>query len=222
MKKTVMMMVASAGMLMAAPGMMMGQGMQMPANCQCKGMMNKPNTKSMCTCGSNCQCGKQGKGMMAGNKMSKKRSSPFLIKHGLPHLTRMIKPYMNDPAFNLSPEQKNKLAQIGSETIGAIMQIKPEVAQLRKEIVRASTSGASADSLKAKVEKLAALEAKATMIHLKCIEQTKEVLTKDQLLFLLAHNNKMKKHGKHNMRKGMGQPKPRMMKCAPGKCAAAK
>jgi len=44
------------------------------------------------------------------------------------------------------------------------------------------------------VDKLASLEAEATMVHLKCIENTKDILTKDQLLFLLA--NKNKNHGK--------------------------
>jgi hypothetical protein len=236
MKKTVMIMVASAGMLMAAPGMMMGQGMQAPKNCQCKGMMKQGTMKSKCTCGDNCKCGMKGKGSMHKKMAKKKMNSPFLIKHGLPHLTKMVTPYMNDPAFNLTAEQKSKLAEIRSETIGTIMQIKPEVMTLRKEIVQASTSGASADSLQAKVEKLAALEAKATMVHLKCIEKTKDVLTKDQLLFLLANKNKMKKHGMKKkmckskmMGRGMGQgqgaavQKPKMMmKCAPGKCGMGK
>jgi Spy/CpxP family protein refolding chaperone len=199
MKKTVAMMVASAGLLMAAPGqgMMMGQGMQM-SKCQCNGMKKKMMMKKH------------------------KRNAPFLINHGLPHLTKMIMPYMNDPVFNLTPEQKTKLAAVRKETLGTIKQIKPQVMQLKKEIVQASTSGASADSLKTKVEKLASLEAKATMIHLKCIEQTKDILTKDQLLFLLANKNKMKKHGKSGMKrggKGMGMQKPKMMmKCTPGKC----
>jgi hypothetical protein len=207
MKKTVAMMVASAGLLMAAPGqgMMMGQGMQMSKS-QCNGMKKKMMMKKH------------------------KRNSPFLIKHGLPHLTKMIMPYMNDPVFNLTPEQKTKLAAVRKETLGTIKQIKPQVMQLKKEIVQASTSGASADSLKTKVEKLASLEAEATMIHLKCIEQTKDILTKDQLLFLLANKNKMKKHGKRGMKRGgksmmkgqgMGMQKPKMMmKCAPGKCGS--
>jgi Spy/CpxP family protein refolding chaperone len=180
MKKTTLMMIASATMLLAAPSeMMQGQG---------KGMMNT-SPKG---------------GMIQKKKMMKKKmmNSPFLIKHGLPHMTKMVKPYMDDPAFNLTPEQKSKLIEIRKETMGSIMKIKPEVMNLRKEIVQASTSGTSADTLKAKVEKLASLEAEATMTHLKCIEKTKAVLTKDQMLFLLANKNKMKKHG---MKKGMGQ-----------------
>jgi len=174
------------------------------------------------------KCKMMHKGMMQKKKMmQKKMNSPFLIKHGLPHLTKMIMPYMNDPVFNLTAEQKEKLTEVRKQTMGAVKQIKPEVMKLRKEIVQASTSGASADSLKEKVEKLASLEAKATMVHLHCIEKTKAILTKDQLLFLLANKNKMKKHGmKKGMEmmkgpKGMGQGKM-MMKCAPGKCGSPK
>ena len=197
-------MIASATMLLASPAeLMQGQG---------KGMMN-PKCKIM------------HKGMMQKKTMMKKKmNSPFLIKHGLPHMTKMVMPYIDDPAFNLTEEQKVKLTEIRKETMGSIMKIKPEVMQLRREIVQASTSGTAADSLKAKVEKLASLEAEATMTHLKCIEKTKAVLTKDQLLFLLSNKNKMKKHG---MKKGMGQKgqgagmgqgKMKMMKCAAGKC----
>jgi hypothetical protein len=193
MKKTTLMMVASATMLLAAPAeMMQGQG---------KGMMNASS-----------------KGMMQKKKMMKKKmmNSPFLIKHGLPHMTKMVMSHMNDPAFNLSSDQKEKLAEVRTQTMGAIRKIKPEVMSLRKEIVQASTSGTSADSLKEKVEKLASLEAEATMVHLRCIEKTKKILTKDQLLYLLSNKNKMKKHG---IKKGMGQGKM-MMKCAPGKCGS--
>ena len=204
MKKTTLLMIASATMLLASPAeLMQGQG---------KGMMN-PKCKIM------------HKGMMQKKIMMKKKmNSPFLIKHGLPHMTKMVMPYIDDPAFNLTEEQKVKLTEIRKETMGSIMKIKPEVMQLRREIVQASTSGTAADSLKAKVEKLASLEAEATMTHLKCIEKTKAVLTKDQLLFLLSNKNKMKKHG---MKKGMGQKgqgagmgqgKMKMMKCAAGKC----
>jgi Spy/CpxP family protein refolding chaperone len=198
MKKTTLMMIASATMLLAAPGTdmpaMQGQG---------KGMHKM-----------------HGHAMMMKKRMAKKKmNSPFLIKHGLPHLTKMVMPYLDDPSFNLTAEQKEKLAKIREETMGTLMKIKPEVRKLRKEIVQASTSGTKAADLKEKVDKLASLEAEATMTHLKCIESTKAVLTKDQLLFLLSNKNKMKKHG---MKKGMGQGKMKMMKNGAGKCANAK
>jgi len=200
MKKTTLLAIVSATtFLMAAPA---ANTQAMQAG-QCKGMHHM-----------------NGHAMMMKKKMAKKKmNSPFLIKHGLPHLTKMLMPYINDPSLNLTADQKEKLAKVREETMGAIMKIKPEVMKLRKEIVKASTSGATADSLKEKVEKLASLEAEATMAHLKCIENTKAILTKDQLLFLLSNKNKMKKHGmKNGMGKGHGKMK--MMKCASGKCGS--
>lgn len=220
-------MIASASFLLAAPAqqntpnpqgmfiMTKGQGNStgmMKNKCQCRTGMNQNSQKQ-----------KQMKKKMMQNKMN----SPFLIKHGLPHLTKMIMPYMNDPAFNLTSEQKFQLAKVRKTTMTAIMEAKPKVMALRKEIVKASQSGVSADKLKDKVAELALLEAAATMAHLKCIESTKEILTKDQMYFLLTNKNKMMKHGKKSMM-GKGQPKMMMMKmkkpqgqgmkCASGKC----
>ncbi len=179
-----------------------------------KGQGNSMNMK-------NCKCQIPKKGQCKNNNKMKKKmmkqkmkiNSPFLIKHGLPHLTKMIMPYMNDPAFNLTTEQKEKLAKVRTTTMSAIMEAKPAVIALRKEIVRSSQAGVSSDQLKDKVAKLALLEAAATMTHLKCIESTKAILTKDQLYFLLANKSKKMNHGKKGMRgnkcKGMGQ-KPMM------------
>lgn len=191
-------MIASATMLLAAPAtetnvtmqgkgmgqkMAQGQGMQRMQGMHCKKMMRR-----------------QG---MAKRSMN----SPFLVKHGLPHLTKMIMPYMNDPDFALTAEQKEQLSKVKKETMGAIMRIKPEVISLRKEIVNGSTSGKSATDLKEQVDKLAALEAEATMTHLKCIEETKAILSKDQLFYLLSHKNKGMRHGKKMMGQGRGQMK---------------
>ncbi len=110
-------------------------------------------------------------------------------------------PYMNDPSFNLTADQKDKLTKVRVDTMGVIMETKPKVIALRKEIVNASTSGTNARDLKDKVVELALLEATATMAHLKCIDETKKILTKDQLLFLFVNkNNKHGKKGRKNKR----------------------
>lgn len=202
--------------------------MPMPAMMKAKAQANMQQGKK---CGMKKCAGKMNK--MKSNKMKKQMNSPFLIKHGLPHLTKMIMPYMNDPAFNLTAEQKEKLAKVRMTTMRALMEAKPEIMALRKEIVNASVSGTSADALKDKVAKLALLEAAATMTHLKCIESTKAILTKDQLFFLLANKNKKMNHGKKGMMRGKNmQPKMMIMKmnkqggngmkCAPGKCGGNK
>jgi len=202
MKKIALASIATLSMLLAAPnaGMMGGQGQggQMKSGCKCK----------------------MGGGMMGMKQkmMKKKMNSPFLIKHGLPHLTKDVMRNWDNPAFALTAEQKEKLTAVRKETMGSVKKLKPEVMALKKEIVQASTSGTKAADLKEKVDKLASLEAEATMVHLNCIEKTKEILTKDQLLFLLANKNKM--HGKKGMmnKKSMGQGKGMKMKCGSGKC----
>ena len=198
MKKITLMMIASGSMLFAVPAMdtnmnMQGKGMKMMQNCKYK------STKM--------GQGMHGNKMMMKKKMAKnKMNSPFLIKHGLPHLSKMIMPYLDDPSFNLTADQKEKLTKVRVNTMGVIMETKPKVIALRKSIVNASTSGTNSVDLKDKVAKLALLQATATMAHLKCIEETKAILTKDQLLFLLVNKNKKMKHGKKSM-----MNKPMMM-----------
>jgi len=203
MKKLALASIATFSMLLAAPnaGMMGGQG---------QGPQMKMGSK----------CMKTGGHMGMRQKMMKKKmNSPFLIKHGLPHLTKTVMMNWDNEAFGLTAAQKEKLLAVKKETMSTVKKLKPEVIALRKEIVQASTSGTKASDLKEKVEKLASMEAEATMAQLSCIEKTKEILTKDQLLFLLANKNKGMKHGMKGkmMKKGMGQGKGKM-KCGNGKC----
>jgi hypothetical protein len=199
MKKTALMMIASASVLFAQPAL---DNNNQPK----KGMVIMTKTQGtspmMRGQGMNANRMMNQKGMMNKRMAKRKMNSPFLIKHGLPHLTKMIMPYMNDPAFNLTAEQKKQLAKVRATTMNAVMEGKPKVMALRKEIVNASSAGVSAEELKDKVAKLALLQAAATMTHLKCIESTKAILTKE---------------------KGMMGQKPMMkrqqlMKCASGKC----
>lgn len=206
MKKTALMMIASASVLFAQPAL---DNNKQPK----KGMLIMTKTQGpspmMRGQGINANKMMMQKGMMHKKMAKMKMNSPFLIKHGLPHLTKMIMPYMNDPAFNLTSEQKFQLAKVRKTTMTAIMEAKPKVMALKKEIVNASSAGVSTDELKDKVAKLALLQAAVTMTHLKCIESTKAILTKDQMYFLLANKSKKMKHGKKGM---MGK------KCNTKKC----
>ena len=164
--------------------------------------------------GMKCQAGKCGASMTKqakqGAKMhKKKKNSPFLIKHGLPHLTKMLMKNWDDEKLALTPEQKEKLLVVRKETLGSVMSLKPQVMAMTKEIVQASKAGTKAAELKAKVEKLASLEAEATMTHLKCIEDTKAALKPEQMTYL------MEKRKAHMMKK---KEKMKSMKCASGKC----
>ncbi len=164
--------------------------------------------------GMKCAAGKCGAAMQQAPKTMPKRHmrkhSPFLIKHGLPHLTKKVAKHWDDEALGLSETQKNALLEIRKETMSAVKSLKPQIVTLTKEIVRASKEGASAASLEEKVKKLAALEADATIAQLRCIEKTKAVLKPEQLSYLMAHR-------KAHMAE-MKAKKARTMKCAAGKC----
>ncbi len=169
--------------------------------------------------GMKCQAGKCGASMMKQAKQGsvcktkkmhkKKMNSPFLIKHGLPHMTKMVMKNWDDPKLALTDEQKAKLTEVRKETMGAVMKLKPEVMALKKEIVTASKAGTKAAALKVKVDKLAALESEATMVHLTCLDKTKAILTAEQYSYL------MEKRKTHRVKK---KEKMQGMKCAAGKC----
>ena len=125
-------------------------------------------------------------------KKHKLMASPFLIKHGLPHYTKMLMKSWDDAKLGLTKDQKEKLLQVRRATLSSVKKLKPQIVKLQKEIIRAARSGAKANTLKNKVEKLASLEAQATITHLQCIENTKAILKPEQLNYLKAQKRAKK------------------------------
>jgi Spy/CpxP family protein refolding chaperone len=117
----------------------------------------------------------------------KKKSKPFLITGKMPHYTMMIKKHWDDPKLALTPKQKTALLKIRKETLQVIKSVKPEVMQLEKKIVHATMQGADPASLEKDINTLATLKAKATMAHVRCIVNTKKILTPQQLAVLKKH-----------------------------------
>jgi Spy/CpxP family protein refolding chaperone len=118
--------------------------------------------------------------VLSANAPKKAQAKPFLIQGKLPHLTMMVKMMWDDKDLALTKVQKQKLLKIRKETIGGIKKLKPKIMALENKIVQASNSGANPASLKKDLYKLANLRAKASMIHLRCIYNTRKVLTQDQ------------------------------------------
>ena len=176
-----------AGMQGQGMGMGQGKGMKCAAG-KCGQGMKMMHAKKMVVHGK--------KVRMHGKRQMKKAHSPFLIKQGLPHMSKMVMMAWNDPAFNLTPEQKTTLEGIRKKTMGSVMKLKKEILPLTRSIIQGTYSGKTADALKEDVKKLGQLEAEATIVQLQCIEETKKVLTKDQLIYLLqksAQHKKMRK-----------------------------
>ena len=112
-----------------------------------------------------------------------KEGKPFLILGKMPHLSKLVK--QNWDTLGLSDEQKSKLLQIRKETMGAAKSLQSKIYKLEEEVTKATMSGAKPESLKEKVDEIAKLKAEATMAHIKCIYNTKEVLNPKQLEKLL-------------------------------------
>jgi len=116
------------------------------------------------------------------NMTKKKKSAPFLIMGKMPHLTKQV--MMNWDELELNKDQEEKLTKIRKETMGAIKKVKPEITKLEDEVAKAAMSGEKPETLKEKVDQIAKLKAEATMAHIKCIHDTKSVLTDKQLKLL--------------------------------------
>ncbi|HIP46115.1 MAG TPA: c-type cytochrome [Campylobacterales bacterium] len=132
------------------------------------------------------------KGFKHGKK-GKEKSSPFLITGKMPHLTKMVKKNWDNPSLGLTQIQKEKLVQVRKSTMISVTKLKKEILPLEKEIAKATMAGETPKVLKVKVDKLATLKAAATMTHITCVHDTKNILDDKQLSFLLSTQKKMKK-----------------------------
>jgi hypothetical protein len=188
------------GMMGQGNGMGMGLGKGKMDGMACKGNMN----------GKGChggQCGmKGGKGGKMGHKSKmgmKHDRTPSLVQ-GLPHLSMMLKRHWEDPALNLSGEQKEKLLKIREATMPRMMEIRKEVKMLRHAIRMGALSGIASAQIQPKVEKLASLRSEATMTQIKCLEEHKAVLSKDQLVYLMNKGKGLDKMRNYQAKRGCG------------------
>ena len=112
------------------------------------------------------------------------KQKPFLIQGKLPHLTKKVKMMWDDPKLALTKDQKKELVQVRKSTMMQVRSLAKKIFPLENEIVKATKKGEKPQALQNKVEKLAKLKAKATMVHLHCLYNTKKILTPQQLKVL--------------------------------------
>ena len=118
-------------------------------------------------------------------KSQQKKQYPFLITGQLPHLTKLLMKQWDNPKLHLTEEQKPQLLVVRKETIAGIKKITPQVASLQKQVREGIINGKTPDELRSTVQSIAKLKSEATMIHLKCIFDTKKILNQQQLDILL-------------------------------------
>ena len=132
---------------------------------------------------------KEGKHCKQGNKSTKnkaKKTSPFLISSGLPHMTMLIKQNWNNPELGLTPEQKEKLLVVRKSTMAGIKAVKPKVMKLEKRVKALTLRGDATTKLHPMVDALATLKSELTKVQITCIHDSKNILTKKQVVFLLG------------------------------------
>ena len=118
------------------------------------------------------------------NAQTPKSAKPFLIQGKLPHLTGMVKILWDDEDLALSEAQKEKLIVVRKNTMKQAKALGQKVNKLEASIVKASLNGVKPEDLKEDMYKLAKLRADASMVHLVCIYETRNILSKDQLEIL--------------------------------------
>ena len=110
---------------------------------------------------------------------------PFLVAGKMPHLTGILKQHWDDPDLKLTPEQKAVLLKIRKNTMSAVMGLAEELDQLESSLAEQAMAATPPDQLAPLVDKISDLKTEATMVHLRCIHDTMEILDDRQLATLL-------------------------------------
>lgn len=114
------------------------------------------------------------------------KNSPFLMNQtALPHLTKLLIENWGKGKLGLSKCQKKRLLRIRKETISTIIDIKEQLQPLEADIIEMAIDDEEIELMEIKVNEVAKLKAKATIVQLRCLKNTIEVLTEDQLYTLL-------------------------------------
>ena len=108
----------------------------------------------------------------------------------MPHLTGILKQHWDDPALKLTPEQKTVLLEIRKSTMSAVMGLAGELDQLESSLAEQAMAATPPDQLAPLVDKIGDLKTEATMVHLRCIHDTMEILDDRQLATILDMSGK--------------------------------
>ena len=93
--------------------------------------------------------------------------------------------HWDNTKLQLSEEQKTLLLVVREETMKGVKGLAPQIAPLQEQVTEGIFSGKTPDELSVAVQDIAKLKTEATMIHLKCIYDTSEILNQQQLDLLL-------------------------------------
>ena len=106
---------------------------------------------------------------------------PFLSQGYIPHYTKKIANNWDNDFLELSDTQKLKLLKIRKDTMGGLNKLKALLEPVEQELADRIQKNEKPEDLKELIQKIADYKSKATMIHLHCVYNTQQVLTRDQL-----------------------------------------
>lgn len=122
----------------------------------------------------------------ANGKLNALKNSPFLMNQdALPHVTQNLLENWDKEALGLTAEQKTKLLVVRTETMSGVKKIKEALNTLESEIIEMTIDGEALKEIQPKVDEVAKLKAQATMIQLKCLQESMKILNDEQVEFLL-------------------------------------
>jgi len=121
----------------------------------------------------------------SGAAMKPPARKPFLVAGMMPHLTGILKQHWDDSALALTTEQKVVLLEIRKNTMSAVIGLAEELDQLESSLAVQAMDGTPPDQLAPLVETISGLKTEATMVHLRCIHDTMDILDDQQLTTLL-------------------------------------
>ena len=132
---------------------------------------------------------------LAGNTgaFTAKESFPksyFLIGQNLPYLIGSALYHPSSSELNLSKKQIDDLVQLKKDLTPAIIEKAPKIKKLELEVADAIAlkyQAVKAETLYAKIDEIAKLQAALTKSHLICIEMVKAILTEEQYEELLDY-----------------------------------
>ncbi len=121
----------------------------------------------------------------SGSAMKPPSRMPFLVAGMMPHLTGILKQHWDDSDLELTPEQKVVLLEIRKATLSAVMGLAKELDPLESSLAEQAMKSTPPDQLAPLVDTISGLKTEATMVHLRCIHDTMEVLDDRQLALVL-------------------------------------
>jgi len=114
------------------------------------------------------------------------KNSPFLMNQSsLPKITLLLMQNWGKGKLGLSKVQKKKLLNIRDRVILGIKTIKEELYEVERDILELTMYEGEIELISIKVTEASKLKAQATMIQIKCIIESVDILNEEQLSVLV-------------------------------------